>query len=157
MCYKSTSVQFTFDEQLFDWVEIGHDRLLPVRSPVIGSAGASTLPGWDESPIAYLQYSRGSFLGAVTEQLFSSKPPNLAVKHVNAFAEALKNLCLHGAGIAWLPEASILRELEDGRLQIAGGKEWWVDLKVVVYTEARLHQKNPSAAWRFFQEIAASQ
>ncbi len=157
MCYKSASVPATIDEQLFDWVEIGQDRLLPVRSPAMGPARESTLPGWDNSPVAYLQYSRGSFLGAVTEQLFSSKPPNLMVKHVNAFAEALKNLCIHGAGVAWLPEASIQRELEDGRLKIAGGEEWWVDLKVVVYTEVGLHQKNPSAAWRFFQEIASSQ
>ena len=155
MCYKSADIPIMLDEQAFDCIEMGSDKLLPVCSPTIGTD--KKLPGWNEEPIPYLQYSRGSFLGSVVEQLFSSQPPNLAVKHVNAFSEALKNLCVHGAGIAWLPEASIKRELEEGQLIIAGNEEWWVDLKVVMYTDAQFHQKITDSVWCHFQSMAAGQ
>lgn len=154
MCYKSSNVPIMLDEQAFDYVEIGSDRLLPVCSPVGAKKQIARLPGWNQKPIPYLQYSRGSFLGSVVEQLFSSKPPNLAVKHVNAFAEALKNFCIHGAGIAWLPEVSIKRELDEGQLVIAGDENWWIDLKVVVYTEGKLHNKNSEKVWAHLQSTA---
>ncbi|MEM9574424.1 MAG: hypothetical protein AAF870_04245, partial [Pseudomonadota bacterium] len=79
------------------------------------------------------------------------------VKHVNAFSEALKNLCVHGAGIAWLPEASIKRVLAEGKLLIAGDENWSIDLKVVVYTETQLHQKQSSKVWQHFQSKATLQ
>lgn len=156
MCYKSSNVPIMLDEQAFEHIEIGRDRLLPVRSPSDLKDNQLCLPGWDNKPVPYLQYSRGSFLGSVVEQLFSSKPPNLAVKHVNAFSEALKNFCIHGAGIAWLPEASIKRELDEGKLVIAGDENWWVNLKVVMYTETRLHQKQSDSIWRHLQSMAAT-
>lgn len=155
MCYQSTNVPIMLDEQAFDCIEMGSDRLLPVCAPSSLGGRKLELPGWNEEPIPYLQYSRGSFLGSVVEQLFSSKPPNLAVKHVNAFSEALKNLCIHGAGIAWLPEASIKRELAEGKLLVAGDENWSIDLKVVVYTETQLHQKQSSNVWQHFQSSAA--
>ena len=124
--------------------------------PQIEMGKTTKLPGWEEKPVPYLQYSRGSFLGSVVEQLFSSNPPNLAVKHVNAFSEALKNLCVHGAGIAWLPEASIKRELAEGKLVIAGDENWWIDLKVVIYTEAQLHQNQSTRVWQHLQSAAST-
>lgn len=156
MCYKSSNVPIMLDEQAFEHVEMGKDRLLPVAAPQIEMGKTTKLPGWEEKPVPYLQYSRGSFLGSVVEQLFSSNPPNLAVKHVNAFSEALKNLCVHGAGIAWLPEASIKRELAEGKLVIAGDENWWIDLKVVIYTEAQLHQNQSTRVWQHLQSAAST-
>jgi DNA-binding transcriptional LysR family regulator len=157
MCYKSSNVPIMLDEQAFEHIEVGSDRLLPVHSPSSFEGSNLCLPGWEQNPIPYLQYSRGSFLGSVVEQLFSSKPPNLKVKHMNAFSEALKNLCIHGAGIAWLPEASIKRELIEGKLVMAGDENWCVDLKIVVYTQPQLHQKNSKMVWEHLQTSATAQ
>lgn len=156
MCYKSPNVSIMLDAQAFEHIEIGTDRLLPVYAPSDDGKQRPRLPGWSDEPLPYLQYSRGSFLGSVVEQIFSKKPPNLAVKHVNAFSEALKNLCIHGAGIAWLPEASIKRELTEGKLLIAGDENWSIDLNVVVYTEAQLHHQNAAKVWELLKGSTTS-
>jgi DNA-binding transcriptional LysR family regulator len=108
------------------------------------------LPGWSHAPMPYLRYSSGSFLGAVTEQLFGKQQPNLSIRHIDAFAEALKGLCLQGAGLAWLPEASIKTELAKKQLIVAGDANWCVDLKLVIYTEPDVHTQQAKTAWESF-------
>ena len=153
MCYKASGVPIVLDEQAFDAIEIGQDILIPVSNARGKQGNGYILPGWQGKPIPYLQYSRGSFMGSVVETLFSSTQPNLTVKHVNALSEALKNLCILGAGIAWLPKTSVQAELDAGKLFIAGDEEWWVDLKVMIYTETQLHGSKAQLAWNYFQSI----
>ncbi|MGB7287884.1 MAG: LysR family transcriptional regulator [Salaquimonas sp.] len=154
MCYKFASVPIMLDEQKFHHIEIGTDRLLPVYSPDSFSSKNWKLPGWDSPPMPYLQYSSGSFLGSVTEQIFFPKQPNLRVRHADSFSEALKSLCLQGAGLAWLPEASIVKEINEGKLIIAGDGDWCVDLKLVIYSEPDIHKYQSEVAWKFFSQMA---
>lgn len=150
MCYRYSGVPITLDEQRFQHFEIGTDRLVPVYSAKAFPNDRWQLPGWQNSSMPYLRYTSGSFLGTVTEQMISSNQPNLSIRHVDAFSEALKSLCLQGAGIAWLPEASVAEEIHDKKLILAGGEEWCVDLKLVIYTEPDQHTQQSKIAWNFF-------
>lgn len=154
MCYKFAGVPIMLDEQKFHQIEIGTERLVPVYAAKSFPNKIWQLPGWENPPMPYLRYSSGSFLGSVTEQVFSSKQPNLIIRHVDAFSEALKSLCLEGAGIAWLPKASIMNEISDGRLIVAGNEDWCIDLKLVIYTEPHHHKIQSEIAWKFFNEKA---
>mgnify|MGYP000306365808 CR=1 FL=1 len=153
MCYRFPGIPVMLDEEKFHFVEIGNERLVPVYSPRRQLTKGWKLPGWEAPPMPYLRYSSGSFLGAVTEQLFGSNQPNLSIRHIDAFAEALKSLCLQGAGLAWLPEASVKNELENGALLIAGNADWCVDLKLVIYTEPITHTKQASMVWQEFKSL----
>ncbi|MGB7204033.1 MAG: LysR family transcriptional regulator [Anderseniella sp.] len=154
MCYRFPGIPVLLDEQKFQFIEIGTERLVPVYSHRKELAKGWQLPGWNSPPMPYLRYSSGSYLGAVAEQLFSNNQPNLLVRHTDAFAEALKSLCLQGAGLAWLPEASIKSELESEELLIAGSADWCVDLKLVIYTEPDNHKHQSEIAWKFFSQMS---
>jgi len=153
MCYRFPGVPIMLDEQKFRHIEIGVERLLPVYAPHSFADANGRLPGADQPPMPYLRYSSGSFLGAVTERIVSAKKPNLKIRHVDAFSEALKSLCLRGAGVAWLPEVSIARELAEGKLAIAGDDEWCAELKLAVYTEPERHERQSKIAWEFFNAM----
>ena len=58
--------------------------------------------------------------------------------------------------IAWLPNATIKRELAECKLVVAGDELWWIDLKVVIYTEAQLHQKQSTRVWQHLQSAATT-
>lgn len=153
VCYRSQGVPMTLDTQKFTHIEIGNDRLLPVYSSTLSSRKSWSLSGTEDAPMPYLKYAGGSYLGTVTNQLIGTRSPPLAVRHIDGFSEAIKSLCLQGAGLAWLPEASIHSELQNNELIVAGGPEWCADLKLVVYTEPATHSPNLATAWKFFTEL----
>ncbi|MEW7006271.1 MULTISPECIES: LysR substrate-binding domain-containing protein [unclassified Lentilitoribacter] len=149
VCYRSPDVALTLDEERFQFIEIGADRLVPVLS-------ASLYPSFVEAekkPLPYLCYSTGSFLGLIVDKLIDTKQPNLFVRHTDAFSESLKSLCLQGAGIAWLSEAAIKSEIARKELIVIGEDDWQVDLKLVIYTEPTLHTAQSKIAWNFFSKI----
>ncbi len=154
MCYRHTNIPIELDEQRFARLDIGKDRLVPVFANGLGSKSRQwQLPGNPQSPIPYLRFDKGSFLGAVTEQKMNSRTAHLNLRHTDAFAETLKGLCLRGAGLAWLPQASIERELESSELVSAGGEDWQIPLTLSIFAEPAAFSKNSQTAWEFFQSL----
>ena len=153
MSYRFPEVPIILDEQRFEFVEIGTERLIPVYALKFLKDKKWQLPGWNHEPMPYLAYSSGSFLASVTDRHFGTKNPNLFIRHTDAFSEAIKNLCLQGAGIAWLPEASIKKELASKELIIAGDDEWHVDLTLAIYTEPASHSPQTKVAWEYFKKL----
>ena len=41
---------------------------------------------------------------------------------------------LRGAGVCWLPERLVAGELDQGRLVLAAGEQWYVDLKIAIFS-----------------------
>lgn len=154
MSYRFSDVPILLDEQRFKFIEIGKERLLPVYASKLLQNDKWQLPGWHHKQMPYLAYSNGSFLASVTDSQFVTKNPNLFIRHTDTFSEAIKNLCLQGAGIAWLPEASIRRELANKELIIAGDDEWCVDLTLAIYTEPASHSNYAKIAWEYFKDMA---
>lgn len=154
MSYRFPSVPMLLDEQRFEFVEIGKERMIPVYATKFLDENNWQLPGWNQEPMPYLAYSSGSFLASVTDHHFGNKNPNLYIRHSDSFSEAIKNLCLLGAGIAWLSEASIKKELANKELIVAGDDEWCVDLTLVIYTEPASHSPHSKIAWEYFRDMA---
>lgn len=153
MSYRFSDVPILLDEQRFEFIEIGKERLLPVYASKLLQNDKWQLPGWHHKQMPYLAYSNGSFLASVTDSQFVTKNPNLFVRHTDTFSEAIKNLCLQGAGIAWLPEASIKKELASKELIIAGDDEWYADLTLAIYTEPASHTPQTKVAWEYLKKL----
>jgi len=154
VCYHHPGVPMTLEAPKFIQIEIGSDRLVPVLSRELAESSNWKLSGTSDAPMPYLKYAAGSYLGSVIDQITGTRSPPLSVRHIDMFSEAIKSLCLQGAGLAWLPEASIMHELNEGKLIIAGGSEWSADLQLVVYSEPATHSSNLEIAWDFFSDLA---
>jgi len=153
MCYRHGHVPLTLDEQRFLRLDIGREDLVPVCVPDKAGAGPRwPLPGSRKRSIPYLAYAPGSFLGAVVEHERKSKPAWLDLRHIDAFAEALKSLTLQGAGLAWLPKASVRHELESGQLVPAAGSDWTATLTLSLFAEPGNLSDPGRKIWRFFEE-----
>ena len=88
-------------------------------------------------PVRYLGYATGSFVSAALANLFTERPlPRLTV-YRNSMAEGLKAMALEGWGLTWVPESILKHDLESGRLVVAGGEDWIVDVEIRLYRKPR--------------------
>lgn len=152
MCYRHSHIPLVLDEQRFERIDLGKERLVPVCVPDVSDG----LPRWnldaeDTQSISFLSYVPGSFLGAVVEYVLSNNKCALEPRHTDTFTEAIKSLTTHGVGLAWLPEFSIQNELNDGALVHAGGDRWATTLTLSVYTERENLSANSEAIWQRLQ------
>lgn len=153
MCYRHSHIPLVLDEQRFERVDLGKERLVPVCAPNNARNGAR----WNldtDSPeaISFLAYAPGSFLGTVVEHVLSKNRHMLEPRHTDTFTEAIKSLTVRGAGLAWLPEISIRNELNDGTLVHAGSDKWATTLTLSVYAERENSSANSEAIWQRFQK-----
>jgi len=155
LCYRNARVPLALDEQRFARVDLGIDRLVPVCVPASGGREpAWRLPGTRRAPTPYLAYARGAFLGAVVETILGERHPGLELRHVDAFAAALKARALDGAGVAWLPASHAAEELRRGDLVVAGGAAWEGQLDVTLYADVSRLEEDGQAVLRYFRELA---
>ena len=154
MCYRHRRVPLALDEARFVRLDLGTERLVPVAAA--GRADGWRLPGRPRAPIPALAYARGSFLGAVVDTVLGGRRAALDIRHMDAFAEALKSLALQGTGVCWLPESSIAEELRDGRLAAAGDDDWSARLTLSIFTDSERLEGAAKRIWAFFAESAAS-
>jgi len=155
LCYRNSCVPLDLDEQRFERIDLGSDRLVPVCVPAAGSnRPAWRLPGARRAPIPGLAYARGAFLGAVVETLLARRGAVLEIRHVDAFAAALKARALDGAGVAWLPASHAAEELRLGSLVVTGGSNWEARLDVALYADVGRLEEHDRRALGYFRDLA---
>lgn len=154
VCYRHPKIPITLDEQLFKKLNLGTERLIPVTVPDSSGHPKWTLPGDRKAPIPQLSYAKGSFFGAVVDQLLKTHQAALDVRHVDAFAEALKSLALEGQGIAWLPESSVQQPLSSGELLRAGPQQWDAPLSLSIYSAVDDLDDTGLKIWNFFSNLS---
>ena len=154
VCYRHPHIPITLDEQRFKRLDLGRECLVPVTVPDASGQPRWVLPGARKSPLPHLTYAKGSFLGAVVDHLLQRQKAALDVRHVDAFAEALKSLTLEGQGIAWLPERSVLTPLASGDLVRAGSEQWDAPLTLSIF--AAVDGLDPAGLkiWDFFSRLS---
>ncbi|WP_282605506.1 LysR family transcriptional regulator [Pelagibius sp. Alg239-R121] len=154
VCYRHPHIPITLDEQLFKRLDLGREHLIPITVPDALGDPKWLLPGDRKAPLPKLAYAKGSFLGAVVDHLLNNQRAALDVRHVDAFAEALKSLALEGQGIAWLPEQSVASSLAQGELVRAGTEQWDAPLTLSIY--AAVDSLDPAGLkiWDFFSSLA---
>lgn len=135
LTYRHPAIPMALDPDRFICRDLAAVRLLPVAEPQALRDGGWTLPGTSHAPTPLLTYDRESFLGGVVAHVLGSRagPLHLKTLHVDAFAEAIKALCLGGAGIAWLPEPLVREELASGALVELGDPGWQSEMQLSLY------------------------
>ena len=132
-------VQGPLDQAAFPGVVVGQDQLLPVCAP--DATGAPAHPLTDgrsarSTPVPLLAYSSESGLGRILREVKGQALERLSAQPVLTahLASVLRTMALDGRGLAWLPRMLIGEDLEAGRLVLAAGEDWQLDLDI------RLHR-----------------
>lgn len=98
----------------FPHVTVGQDSLVAVASP-------SRPADWASRGMPLMQYSHGSFLGALAA-IAQAQPgaPRVYGLHRNegSMAEAMKSMAVAGHGVVWLPWMLVAEDLAAGRLEV---------------------------------------
>jgi len=116
-------------------VIIGEDKLVPVCAPKADGGPAFDFDSLSD-PLPLVSYGRESPLGRLVD---STITPKLArhrtqVIYQNSMSGTLLNWTLRGAGVCWLPERLVAAEIDQGRLVLAAGEQWYVDLKIAIFS-----------------------
>lgn len=135
ICMTHPAIPLNIDILQYPSVKLGDERLLPMSAPASGGQPLLKLPGTAGKPIPFLDYAPASYLGRAVDLLLDKRKskPHLRRCYENSMAESLKMMALEGHGLAWLPESSIRREIDDATLVRAGGEDWDVALEIRIY------------------------
>jgi DNA-binding transcriptional LysR family regulator len=157
LTYANPRVSLLLDRNHFDYLSVGHDRLLPVVAPKVRLEREQWVAGddilsralKDGFTLPYLSYGYSSFFGVALEKLFAEQPTfRRRSVHENSISAGLKTIALTGAGICWLPESLIKDELSSGLLVLATRDErWTMDLEIRLYRHLGNHTRIVQSFW----------
>ncbi|MCH8531982.1 MAG: LysR family transcriptional regulator [Saccharospirillum sp.] len=149
--YFDSFATLQLDARDFPSLSLAQTTLLPVCAPLPGT----TLPKFDlNSPsderIPLLAYTPGAFLGRTLRLMLKNDPltMRLHTRYETAMAEGLKGMALQGAGVAWIPQLCIERELAEGQLLICGGERWHAPLDIRMYRCTLVNKTAVNRLWR---------
>lgn len=156
LTYAHPEVPFHLEPDKFEYLTIGHDRLIPVAASQVRVGGALH-PGAGiidravsgELVVPCLSYGYSSFFGVALAQLLAKRPPfGRRTVHENTISAGLKTVALTGSGLCWLPESLAAEELADGRLVAASvSPDWLLDLEIRLYRHAANRMKPVETMW----------
>lgn len=152
LSYETSSRRTELPEALFCKMPWGKDTL----APMVGGGLASLVEENGHLPgvIPVLGYPEDSFFGGVVSKqilpkLFDQYETEWRCEA--AFSSSIKELCLSGAGIAWLPVSLARRELQAGELVLLSNQFETCSLEIVLHA-----RKQDSVALRLFQMLEGS-
>ena len=118
IAYHHASQPLQLDVDRYEMVLLGRETLIPCCKPDAKGAPLFALPGKSHSPLPYLAYGAGAYLGRIVDQWQKQHTAALHLDRVyeTDMAEGLKAMALEGLGLAFLPESAIKQELASGRL-----------------------------------------
>lgn len=145
-------------EAAFDGVVVGQDQLLPVCAPDATGAPAHPLEtgtaapganGTTGAPVPLLAYSSESGLGRILREVKGAALDRLGMQPVFTahLASVLRTMALDGRGVAWLPRILIGDDLDAGRLMVAGGEDWHLELDIRLYRDRGAMGAAAEAFW----------
>ena len=160
LTYAHPGVPFHLDRERFDYLTVGHDRLVPVAAPLLRLRratlqGRAVLDQAERLTLPYLSYGFSSFFGVALGRLFAERPAfRRATVHENTISAGLKTVALTGAGLCWLPESLIAAELAAGTLVPASeDPAWALDLEIRLY---RARAEKPRGSEILWQAVRGS-
>lgn len=118
IAYHHSSQPLQLDVDRYEMVVLGQETLVPCCKPDANGQPLFALPGKAQSPLPYLAYGGGAYLGRIVEHWHKEHSSALHLDKVyeTDMAEGLKAMALEGLGLAFLPESAIKRELSNGKL-----------------------------------------
>lgn len=157
LTYTHREVPFHLDREKFASLVIGTDRLIPVASPQlqingkpVAMAGLLDRPGASKLSVPYLGYDYSSFFGVALGRMFMKNPPfKRRTVHESTISASLKQLALTGAGLCWLPQSLVHKEVEAGLLvACAADPAWSLELEIRLYRSTKKSGPLVESFWR---------
>jgi DNA-binding transcriptional LysR family regulator len=157
LTYAHKEVPFHLDHGLFEFLTIGADRLIPLAAPqvrgrngVLDGRGLLDRALLENLTVPHLSYGYSSFFGVALGRLFARLPSfRQRTIHQNSISAGLKIMALNGAGICWLPESLVERELAAGALvPTTRSADWSLDLDIRLYRSSSSKKRNAETLWR---------
>jgi LysR family transcriptional regulator, hypochlorite-specific transcription factor HypT len=130
--YHHPSQPIGLDPERYEFVSLGTEVIAPYAAADAQGLPIFSLPGRPASPLPYLGYAPGAYLGRVVDMILKeAKTPNhLDRVYETDMAEGLKVMALEGHGIAFLPQSAVKKELRSKKLALAGaGLEMAMDIR----------------------------
>jgi LysR family transcriptional regulator, hypochlorite-specific transcription factor HypT len=151
IAYHHPSQPFQLDPERYEYVSLGTETIAPYAQADAQGLPMFALPGRPASPLPYLGYAPGAYLGQLVEVILKEAPtPNhLDRVYETDMAEGLKAMALEGHGIAFLPHSAVKKELRTKKLVRAGeGMEITMDIRAYrekpVAKDPKAKPKDPS-------------
>jgi LysR family transcriptional regulator, hypochlorite-specific transcription factor HypT len=134
LCHYHELSRIRLDQQSYRYLELSSDRLIPVSGVAADGQALHKLPGASNNPVPYLAFAETSGMGRIVASSMSRQMQDLHLSTVftSHLAMALKGLAIEGKGVAWIPESLAAEEIRNGRLALAGGADWQVEVKIVL-------------------------
>lgn len=153
LCHHHPFATTRLDPQLFHWLTLGQDRLVPVCAPGPGGVPSAPLPGRSDGPVPYLAYSEASGMGRILAEVQArdGRPAWLEPVFTSHGAAILRTMARNGSGVAWSPLSLVDDDLAAGILVRAGDETWDVPMDIRLY---RSRPRQTGAAERFWTAVA---
>lgn len=135
LAYHHQQLPILLDTHRFPFLLLGVERILPFSKPDKDGQPIFRLPGTSASPLPFMAYSSGAFLGNVVEMMLLNSPAPYHLRRCfeTHMSEALKAMVVAGHGVGWLPESCVIDDVREGRLVMAGPAAWATNLDVRLY------------------------
>ncbi|MHA7881286.1 MAG: LysR family transcriptional regulator [Saccharospirillum sp.] len=149
--YLDAYATLQLDARDFPSLTLAKTTFLPVCAPRPGSdKPLFDLDAPGEARIPLLAYTPGAFLGRTLRLMLKNDPltMRLHTRYETAMAEGLKGMALQGAGVAWIPQLCIERELAEGQLRVCGPQRWHAPLDIRLYRCALVNKPAVNRLWR---------
>lgn len=118
IAYHHVSQPLPLDPQRYEMVSLGEETIAPYVKPDAEGRPLFSLPGRAGSPLPYLGYAPGAYLGQMVDLMLKQSSSAIHFERVyeTDMAEGLKAMALEGHGVAFLPFSAVEKELRMGRL-----------------------------------------
>lgn len=143
IAYHHPSQPIQLDAERYEMVSLGQEALAPYAKPDAQGQPLYRLPGAAQTPLPYLGYAAGAYLGHLTDLILkqSGIPIHLDRVYETDMAEGLKAMALEGHGVAFLPSSAVRKELAAGKLVSAAPAELREPLQMVM--DVRAYRERP--------------
>ncbi len=167
IAYHHSSQPLQLDPARYEMVSLGEEIIAPFARSDAEGRPLFVAPGRAASPLPYLGYAPGAYLGRVVDLLLkqSPKPVHLDRVYETDMAEGLKAMAMEGHGIAFLPMSSVKKEIKAHKLTSAAGElaehlQMTIDLRAYRERPSETGKKGKSTAqalWDFLLSTRGDQ
>jgi LysR family transcriptional regulator, hypochlorite-specific transcription factor HypT len=137
IAFHHPSQPLQLDPDRFESLTLGVETIAPFAQSDDEGRAIFQLPGRAASPLPYLGYAPGAYLGGLVDVILKSvqQPAHLDRVYETDMAEGLKAMALEGHGIAFLPTSAVKKELRAKKLSPAApgglGFEAAMDIRIL--------------------------
>ncbi|MBL8266799.1 LysR family transcriptional regulator [Steroidobacter sp.] len=145
ICFHTAEQPIHLSAQ-YERVVIGAENLRPYVAASLAANVQKHFPGTQRAPLSLLMYSSGAYLGRMVDLIIESVRPRLIGRCVFEadMADVLRNLCVEGRGVAWLPDCSAEGAPPGSLVALEG---WSQSMSVVAYRDRQARNPKVERLW----------